>query len=191
MSSERSPLLRTTTQGSPNNGNRNNAGSVEVRTDVPSQEMSADTNVNTIKDNESNPAAQYYLRSKWRKSALFVVLLLVNVLGPLSTETQVPALQQIADDLDTSSTWVQMSITIYMLCFGAFQLVFGTLSDIYGRRNVLLVGLVIYCGTNIGKKTKIFTHNTNNMYCFPTLFLCVYMCLVCLCVCFFHCIFCV
>jgi len=37
-----------------------------------------------------------------------------------------------------------------MLSFGASQLFFGTLSDIYGRRNVLILGLTIYVLTNIG-----------------------------------------
>ena len=77
-------------------------------------------------------------------------MLLVNVLGPLSTEAQVPALEDIAEDLHTTSQWVQLTITIYMLSFGASQLVFGTLSDMYGRRNTLLVGLIIYTLTNLG-----------------------------------------
>jgi len=77
-------------------------------------------------------------------------MLLVNVLGPLSTEAQVPALQDIAIDLNTTSQWVQLTITIYMLSFGASQLFFGTLSDMYGRRNTLIAGLVIYVATNAG-----------------------------------------
>ena len=37
-----------------------------------------------------------------------------------------------------------------MLSFGLSQLAFGTLSDIYGRRKTLLLGLTIYVLTNIG-----------------------------------------
>jgi len=88
--------------------------------------------------------------SKGKQVLLFVIMLLVNVLGPLSTEAQVPALSDIAEDLNTTSTWVQLTITIYMLSFGISQLFFGTLSDMFGRRNTLIVGLVLYVGTNAG-----------------------------------------
>merc|ERR1719220_3364819 len=88
--------------------------------------------------------------SRGKQILLFVIMLLVNVLGPLSTEAQVPALSDIAHDLHTTSTWVQLTITIYMLSFGISQLFFGTLSDMYGRRNTLIAGLVIYVLTNAG-----------------------------------------
>lgn len=88
--------------------------------------------------------------SRGKQILLFTIMLLVNVLGPLSTEAQVPALQDIAIDLETTSQWVQLTITIYMLSFGASQLFFGTLSDMYGRRKTLIAGLVIYVATNAG-----------------------------------------
>ena len=85
-----------------------------------------------------------------KQAILFMILLLANVLGPLSTEAQVPALKDIAEDLNTTSQLVQLSITLYMLFFGASQLVFGSLSDVYGRRKTLLGGLFVYTLTNIG-----------------------------------------
>ena len=54
--------------------------------------------------------------SRGKQVLLFTIMLLVNVLGPLSTEAQVPALQDIAVDLNTTSQWVQLTITIYMFC---------------------------------------------------------------------------
>jgi DHA1 family bicyclomycin/chloramphenicol resistance-like MFS transporter len=56
----------------------------------------------------------------------------------------------IADDFNTTSQLVELTITVYMLFFGASQLLFGTLSDMYGRRNTLIAGLIIYVGTNAG-----------------------------------------
>lgn len=88
--------------------------------------------------------------SRGKQILLFVIMLLVNVLGPLSTEAQVPALSDIAADLNTTSTWVQLTITIYMLSFGISQLFFGTLSDMFGRRRTLIAGLIIYVATNAG-----------------------------------------
>jgi len=100
---------------------------------------------NIIKNND-----KFGRYNKCQQTLLFIVMLLTNVLGPLSTEAQVPALQDIAIDLNTSSRYVQLTITIYMIFFGISQLAFGTLSDIYGRRNTLIVGLTVYVLTNIG-----------------------------------------
>eukprot|EP01083_Nonionella_stella_P034229 93719_1 len=98
----------------------------------------------------STKEMDYKQYSRGKQILLFTIMLLVNVLGPLSTEAQVPALQDIAIDLNTTSQWVQLTITIYMLSFGASQLFFGTLSDMYGRRSTLIAGLVIYVLTNVG-----------------------------------------
>jgi len=98
----------------------------------------------------SNDDTEPQFGSKKKQAILFIIMLFVNVLGPLSTEAQVPALEQISQDLHTSSRWVQLTITIYMLFFGLSQLFFGTLSDIYGRRNTLLAGLIIYTLTSLG-----------------------------------------
>jgi len=105
------------------------------------------SNTSVQKESKVSEMSSY---SRGKQILLFTIMLLVNVLGPLSTEAQVPALQNIADDLNTTSQWVQLTITIYMLSFGASQLFFGTLSDMYGRRNTLIAGLVIYVATNAG-----------------------------------------
>jgi len=146
QSSERAPLL----QQSSLNGPLDMEYSPPAKTDsamAPIQVTSHSTNVAETVGDPKSSMMQY---SRAKQVLLFVIMLLVNVLGPLSTEAQVPALQNIADDLNTTSQWVQLTITIYMLSFGASQLFFGTLSDMYGRRSTLIVGLVIYVATNVG-----------------------------------------
>eukprot|EP00486_Rosalina_sp_Unknown_P002075 CAMPEP_0201566790 /NCGR_PEP_ID=MMETSP0190_2-20130828/6870_1 /ASSEMBLY_ACC=CAM_ASM_000263 /TAXON_ID=37353 /ORGANISM="Rosalina sp." /LENGTH=229 /DNA_ID=CAMNT_0047985999 /DNA_START=182 /DNA_END=868 /DNA_ORIENTATION=- len=128
-----------------------NAGecSPPAKTDTTQIEISsAHSAVNNMEGKDKLEDMSKYSRGK--QVLLFTIMLLVNVLGPLSTEAQVPALQDIAVDLNTTSQWVQLTITIYMLSFGASQLFFGTLSDMYGRRNTLIAGLVIYVATNAG-----------------------------------------
>ncbi len=133
---------------------RRNKGeySPPAKTDITSVNILPNDGSNTIETNtntkDKNDDVMKYSRPK--QILLFTIMLLVNVLGPLSTEAQVPALQDIAIDLSTTSQWVQLTITIYMLSFGASQLFFGTLSDMYGRRNTLIAGLVIYVATNAG-----------------------------------------
>jgi DHA1 family bicyclomycin/chloramphenicol resistance-like MFS transporter len=63
----------------------------------------------------------------------------------LAIDSMLPALPQMAEALGIAGAnerqWI---ITAYLLGFGASQIVYGTLSDRYGRRPVLLFGLVVY-----------------------------------------------
>jgi len=55
-----------------------------------------------------------------------------------------PALPLIKTELGVSSSAVQQLLTIYMIALAAGQLVFGSLSDRFGRRPILLLGAIMY-----------------------------------------------
>ncbi|MDI2124603.1 MFS transporter [Yinghuangia seranimata] len=46
-----------------------------------------------------------------------------------------------------ASTWV---VTAYTLCFGGLMLLGGRMADVYGRRNVFVVGLVVFTAASLG-----------------------------------------
>ena len=73
-----------------------------------------------------------------------VVLGLLTMFGPLSLDLYLPALPQLADDLATSASAAQLSITACLVCLALGQLVAGPLSDRLGRRRPLMVGLLAY-----------------------------------------------
>lgn len=54
------------------------------------------------------------------------------------------ALPVIADDFDVPPTDLQWVISGYMLAIGALMVTAGRLADMYGRRRVILIGLVIF-----------------------------------------------
>ena len=59
------------------------------------------------------------------------------------------AIPSVVEDLDLSSTQVQWVQESYTLVFAALLLVFGTLADRYGRRRVLLIGIVVFALSSI------------------------------------------
>ena len=81
-----------------------------------------------------------------------VVLLLALLLGlqPVTTDLYLPALPALTSDLGAAMSQTQLTLTALLLSFGVSQLVWGPLSDRFGRRVILLLGLVAYAVTSIG-----------------------------------------
>ena len=81
-----------------------------------------------------------------RMSAAQVVLVLSLLLGlqPITTDLYLPALPGLTQDLGANMAQAQLTLTALLLAFGASQLVWGPISDRFGRRPVLLVGMVAY-----------------------------------------------
>src|SRR4051794_19082085 len=77
-----------------------------------------------------------------------VVLGLLSTFGPISLDLYLPSLPELADDLDASASASQLTITFCLLGLAVGQLVAGPLSDRYGRRRPLIVGLVLYLVTS-------------------------------------------
>ena len=76
--------------------------------------------------------------------ALTVVLALLTALGPLSTDMYLPSLPAIARALGTDTARTQLTLSLFLVGFAAGQLIWGPLSDRFGRRPVLLTGLAIF-----------------------------------------------
>jgi DHA1 family bicyclomycin/chloramphenicol resistance-like MFS transporter len=73
-----------------------------------------------------------------------VVLGMLSTFGPLSLDLYLPALPALAGELETSTSAAQLTITACLIGLAVGQLVAGPLSDRYGRRPPLIVGLVAY-----------------------------------------------
>jgi len=76
----------------------------------------------------------------------FIVLVAALIaINAFAIDIMLPGLQQIGASLgETDENRRQLVIPAYMMGFGIFQVLFGPLSDRFGRRNPLLVGLGIY-----------------------------------------------
>ncbi|MFE0427460.1 multidrug effflux MFS transporter, partial [Streptomyces sp. NPDC058953] len=69
-------------------------------------------------------------------------LALLCVVGPLSTDMYLSAFPALADELGTDASGVQLTLTAFLVGMVVGHLVFGPLSDRYGRRRPLLAGAV-------------------------------------------------
>jgi DHA1 family bicyclomycin/chloramphenicol resistance-like MFS transporter len=76
--------------------------------------------------------------------ALTIVLALLTALGPLSTDMYLPSLPAIAQDFGTGTAQTQFTLSAFLLGFAVGQFVYGPASDKFGRRPVLLFGLVLF-----------------------------------------------
>jgi len=74
----------------------------------------------------------------------FTLLGALSMFAPLSTDMYLPALPSVAHDLSASAAAVTLTLTSSLIGLGAGQLVAGPLSDAFGRRRPVLVGLAIY-----------------------------------------------
>ena len=78
-------------------------------------------------------------------TAFVAMMACFMALNGLAVDTMLPALPAIGSDLGvTDENARQWIITAYLLGFGIFQLVYGPLSDRYGRKPVLLAGVLLY-----------------------------------------------
>lgn len=76
--------------------------------------------------------------------AVTTVLAFLTAVAPLATDMYLPAFPRMAEDLGTSASAVQLTLTTFMIGLAAGQLVIGPLSDQRGRRGLLILGTTVY-----------------------------------------------
>ncbi len=81
-----------------------------------------------------------------------VVLTLSMLLGiqPVTTDLYLPALPAMTTSFGAATSQAQLTLSALLLAFGCSQLVWGPLSDRFGRRPILLCGLAAYTLASIG-----------------------------------------
>jgi len=81
--------------------------------------------------------------------ALAVVLSLLTVFGPISMDLYLPVLPALTTELGSATSTAQLTITACLLGLALGQLVAGPMSDRFGRRRPLLVGVVAYVAVSL------------------------------------------
>lgn len=73
----------------------------------------------------------------------------LSAFGPLTIDMYLPALPAMSGSLSASASTVQLTLSAFMVGLALGQLVVGPLSDTWGRRRPLLVGLVVYAAGSL------------------------------------------
>ena len=92
-----------------------------------------------------------------KNSNLFIlVLALANASVVVGMGLITPSITIIKADFNLTSDMVQLTLTVFIIAAGIGQLVFGFLSDRYGRRPILLTGSLLFVASSI---TSVFSPN--------------------------------
>ena len=95
-----------------------------------------------------NPDAHTIWRApRW---ALALLLAVLGMLGPFAIDTYLPAFAGIGESIGASPVEMQQTLSAYLFGFALMNLFHGALSDSFGRRPVVLVGVAVFTLASAG-----------------------------------------
>lgn len=80
---------------------------------------------------------------------LATLLLLLTVFGPISMDLYLPVLPALTTELSASTSAAQFTLTACLIGLALGQMIAGPLSDRFGRKSPLIVGLVAYIAASV------------------------------------------
>ncbi len=84
------------------------------------------------------------------KSLFILFLCLLVSVGQLAVVIYLPSMPSITKEFHTSAPATESTLTMYMLFFGLSQLIYGPISDLLGRKKIVLFSLLLYIISSIG-----------------------------------------
>jgi MFS transporter, DHA1 family, multidrug resistance protein len=92
-------------------------------------------------------AATLWRHPRWLLSVLLASL---GMLGPFSIDTYLPAFEGIARSTGATPVQLQQTLSSYLAGFALMNLFHGALSDSFGRRPVVMGGLIVFTIASVG-----------------------------------------
>lgn len=90
-------------------------------------------------------------RSSARSHSLLATLLAaLAMIGPFSIDAVFPGFPGIAAEFGVPAAAVQQTVSVYLLAYAFMSLFHGALSDAYGRKPVIVVGMALYAVASAG-----------------------------------------
>lgn len=85
-----------------------------------------------------------------RSAAYLVLIVAISSFGPLTMSIYTPVMPSVGADLQAGAGSVKLTLTTYMAGFAVGQLFYGPMSDRFGRRPVMLFGLLFFTLASVG-----------------------------------------
>ena len=79
----------------------------------------------------------------------YAVLIAISAVGPLALNMFMPSIPGLQATFGASTGAVQLALTVYLAAMALCQLLYGPLSDRYGRRPMLLAGMSLFVAASI------------------------------------------
>jgi DHA1 family bicyclomycin/chloramphenicol resistance-like MFS transporter len=80
---------------------------------------------------------------------LAVLLAMLTAVAPLAVDMYLPAMKAMATDLSTAIHYVEISVSTFLFGFAIGQLIGGPLSDRFGRKPIIALGLILFALTSL------------------------------------------
>lgn len=94
--------------------------------------------------------APYTLLSNAQKWCMVALLTSAGFWSSLGSPIYYPALKQLEKQFSVSEELVNITVVVYLIFQGVAPTISGGLADVYGRRPVILIGMLIYVCASIG-----------------------------------------
>jgi MFS transporter, DHA1 family, multidrug resistance protein len=78
-----------------------------------------------------------------------LILAFLGMVGALAIDTYLPSIPEIGRHFQVGPVAVQQTLSLFLFCFATMMLFYGTLSDSFGRRPVILVSLACYTAASL------------------------------------------
>lgn len=98
-----------------------------------------------IQQQNKNHSKQKYLGRK----GFIAFIAFLGAFVPLSTDAYLPALPQMVKHLNTTAGNVNLTLVLFFIFYAVGILFWGPLSDKYGRKPILMIGMIFYTGASI------------------------------------------
>ncbi|MDY8109425.1 multidrug effflux MFS transporter [Fulvimarina sp. 2208YS6-2-32] len=90
------------------------------------------------------PADTFGTDDRIARKPMLVTLMVASSISPLAINIFIPSMATIADALGTDGPTVGLGLSLYLVAVAVLQIVAGPLSDRFGRRPVIIGGMVLF-----------------------------------------------